>query len=1053
MPRTPLLCTLLFWLLSLSLFAQAQAPADTAAASALYRESDKLIDGKQFRAATERLWEASRLLEEGGSTETALYAAVLHQRGVVFIMTRMQPDSAIRLNEKALAIREKLFGYHSDPVFRSLQNIGQGYVAHGDFKKALDYSNQALAVAKSLPPGHEESAASAYNNNSIAHINLNNHQAALLYADSALHIREQAKPVDSMNLAISYNNMGALQVLVGNYDRAVLFLEKGLALRTVLLGKWHPEVAATTCNLGAAAHFAGDNERALDLLQTALDIRRKAPPPDEIEMAESYANLMLPLVPLGDYDRAIEYGQQALAICKKLGGRGIAIKAIVHMAWGNALVHKNALDAALEQYRLALEVFSLTRNALAAAEALNNMSGVYAQKRDFQNQKKYVRQALERKRVVQNNHPDLAVGFVNLGLAFQNAGQQDSTLLYLDSAEAHLLRTFGPGHPYFATLHNVRAVSLARQGDNEAALTELERAKRANHYDQRGVFRRVTQMDNLLVTLTAAGAILREQHLERARDAFLEAYSGVEYLRSAPFERGSQTALNSRVFPLHEALIAVDMALAEQGGSEQYRQEAFRFAESAKSFTLFQAVRNSGAERVSDLPQHIAEQEAAQRAAVQRLEKQCLAAKQKIPLDEAGLDSLLNLLVAEKDAYRALQQNIRQQHPDYYALKHPTAPESVATAQSLLASDQTLLEYFVGDSGIFLFVLRPDTFVVREIRRDFPLEDWVGQFLHGLYGHHTTPDARKSDSLRNACLTLYIEFGRKLYEKLVAPVAEWLTDQGSVILVPDGPLSYIPFDALLTDVPKDLNNFKKYPYLFDRYRFSYAYSATLLREMRDKQHRHEPAKPFLAFAPFFSDDTLAPAGYRNFDPLPYSGAEVSEAQKIMGGDIVCGTEATKARFVETAGGYRVLHLATHGVADDRMGDNAYLAFSETPDSIENELLYAKEQYGLSLNADLVVFSACETGVGEFQRGEGIVSLARAFAFAGAKSIVTTLWRVNGKSTSVLMPLFYAELSTGKSKDEALRSARVRYLENATVKSSHPFYWAAFVPVGDMRPLR
>jgi CHAT domain-containing protein len=155
----------------------------------------------------------------------------------------------------------------------------------------------------------------------------------------------------------------------------------------------------------------------------------------------------------------------------------------------------------------------------------------------------------------------------------------------------------------------------------------------------------------------------------------------------------------------------------------------------------------------------------------------------------------------------------------------------------------------------------------------------------------------------------------------------------------------------------------------------------------------------------------------------------------------------------TAGDYRILHLATHGRADNRVGDYAFLAFSEIKDSIENELLYVKDLYNLELNADLVVLSACETGIGKLQRGEGIISLARAFAYAGAKSIVTTLWEVNDKSTSELMRYFYRELKLGKDKDEALRLARQRYFDKAAPRGLHPFFWAAFVPVGDMRPVR
>ncbi len=163
-----------------------------------------------------------------------------------------------------------------------------------------------------------------------------------------------------------------------------------------------------------------------------------------------------------------------------------------------------------------------------------------------------------------------------------------------------------------------------------------------------------------------------------------------------------------------------------------------------------------------------------------------------------------------------------------------------------------------------------------------------------------------------------------------------------------------------------------------------------------------------------------------------------------------GARATEDQFVKEAGQYRVLHLATHGKANDREGDYSFLAFTEQKDSLENELLYVRDIYNLALNAELVTLSACETGIGKLQKGEGIISLARAFAYAGAGSIVTSLWSVNDEQTKDLMLLFYRELQRGKPKNEALQSAK-RQL--AAQPGSHPFYWAGFVAIGDMRPLK
>ena len=524
-------------------------------------------------------------------------------------------------------------------------------------------------------------------------------------------------------------------------------------------------------------------------------------------------------------------------------------------------------------------------------------------------------------------------------------------------------------------------------------------------------------------------------------------------------EDGSKLLLLAKTYPIYEQAIAVSLLKAEADHDLELLQNTFTYAEKSKSSLLQAQLKAADALSFAGIPDSLTQRERDLRIDITWREKQRQnLLNQGLTETDTSVLRVSGIIFDLKQSYESLKQRFERDYPNYYRLKYDLSTVSLNYVQdTLLTKDQALLEYFAGDSSLFLFVIKPDTFVVREVKRDFPLEKWIEQFRHGLYGFYTIPKAKRPDTLFDFTLDQYLTYAPKLYEKLIAPVRELLPEQ--VIIVPDGPLGYLPFDALLSAAPKDESNFKTYPFLTKQYQFSYTYSATLLREMRDKKHRREPGKPFAAFAPFYDGDTTLLAGLYSYDelmrkdlqPLHYSGEEVAAASKLMRGEIVAGTAATEERFTSTAGDYRILHLATHGRADNRVGDYAFLAFTELKDSIENELLYVKDLYNLELNADLVVLSACETGIGKLQRGEGIISLARAFAYAGAKSIVTTLWEVNDKSTSELMRYFYRELNRGKDKDEALRAARLRYLkEQTSVEMCHPFFWSAFVPVGDMR---
>ena len=172
------------------------------------------------------------------------------------------------------------------------------------------------------------------------------------------------------------------------------------------------------------------------------------------------------------------------------------------------------------------------------------------------------------------------------------------------------------------------------------------------------------------------------------------------------------------------------------------------------------------------------------------------------------------------------------------------------------------------------------------------------------------------------------------------------------------------------------------------------------------------------------------------------------AQKQIGGNskTLTGEAATKANFLKMAGDFRILHLATHGKANARAGDFSFLVFAD------GEQLFVGDLYNLPLQADLVLLSACETGIGELRRGEGTISLARAFAFAGAKSVVTSLWNVGDQSTRQLMADFYGELKNGQAKNVALAEAKRHFLETNPGLASHPFFWAGFVAIGDVEKL-
>jgi LPXTG-motif cell wall-anchored protein len=191
----------------------------------------------------------------------------------------------------------------------------------------------------------------------------------------------------------------------------------------------------------------------------------------------------------------------------------------------------------------------------------------------------------------------------------------------------------------------------------------------------------------------------------------------------------------------------------------------------------------------------------------------------------------------------------------------------------------------------------------------------------------------------------------------------------------------------------------------------------------------------------------------SLSPLPAVEEEIKSLSVNFRGQFLYGESANERIFKEQASKYSVLHLAMHGLLNQDFPMLSSLAFSEDMDRLEDNFLQAYEIAQLHLNSDLVVLSACETGFGKFRQGEGIMSLARSFMYAGVPSLVVSLWQVNDHSTSVIMKYFYANLTKGMTKAAALRQAKLDYIKTVgDGGAAHPAFWAAFIQLGDSRPL-
>ena len=408
-----------------------------------------------------------------------------------------------------------------------------------------------------------------------------------------------------------------------------------------------------------------------------------------------------------------------------------------------------------------------------------------------------------------------------------------------------------------------------------------------------------------------------------------------------------------------------------------------------------------------------------------------------------------------KEDYDDLRKEIEENNEKYYQLKYNPKFVTLEEVQDELPYREALIEYVLTDTLLITYVIdrKGINAFSQTIPENFSEEcmEYYSIIHEQNFSHGVHRNYRR-----------YVELGRKFYEILIEPCPQY-TDRKSLTIVPDGAITYLPFEGLLmNEADQQYINYMTLPYMIRDYSIGYSHSSTLKFSKRLKTK--SPENKVLAFAPKYKKPDIQYAMYgqdRQIEleeeilfPLGGIIKEVQSINETVPSRIFLNEDATEANFKKYASDYNVLHLAMHTIMRDDEPLYSYLAFTNVDSTTEgeNNKLHAYEVYNMKLNAQMAVLSSCSSGFGKMHKGEGMMSLARGFIYAGCPSIIMTLWQVSDQSSSELMTSFYKYLKKGKSKQESMRLAKIDYLDKADDITSNPYFWSAFVVVGDGNPI-
>ncbi len=807
---------------------------------------------------------------------------------------------------------------------------------------------------------------------------------------------------------------GNLLLAKGRNDLATESLKTAYETASAQLGASHSLTASTANDLGLAYWNSQNLEQALAYIQTGLAIRKKTAGELSVAVAASYNNMGL-IYASTNTNEAILYFQKALKIQEK----------------------------------------ELSANHPAKANTLNNLALAYLANQETDAAQQYFNKVLAiRQAVYGENHPNVAFVYNNIGQVLQAQNNTEKALEFFGKALTTYKAQYGEKHPEVAQTYNMIGNAHLQQNDYTMALQSFQLALVSNapNFSDTDIKSNPDgssyyNADLLLATYIQKAQALEARHygktlrftdLEMALQTLELADQLIVKIRQQRFTKKDKIALGKMAAEAYEDGIRLCLQMAQVSLSKMnYWQKAFAFSEKSKSTVLLSSITEANA--FAGLPDSLLQSEKSLKAAINYTEQRLAQVN-----EATERESLRASLFEAKREYERLIKKLETNFPEYFQLKFSSNVASIADIQALLPTGTVMISYFLPtkDDRLYAFVLNNRKLTAHNL----PV---------------TANFVKKIAGLRNAIrfdvADAYTETAHELYRQLLKGLIPSGTHH--LIILPDGPIATVPFEALLlAPAKKDAAEaYTQHRYLVQQYAVTYHFSATLYQYLTTQFLAKNTAtgqQGILLCAPIDFQGTEYHPVRSGLPTLPASEDEIVRIKQLFEEQ---GKTAKVFSRKEAHEGimksdeikqYRYVHLATHGVVNMENPDLSQVFMATNATNEEDGNLYAGEIYGMALNADLVTLSACETGLGKIARGEGIIGLSRALIYAGAHNLMVSLWTVADNSTSELMVDFYQDLLTEKKPVayyRSLQNAKKQMLAHPAFAS--PYFWAPFILIG------
>ncbi|MCB0588839.1 MAG: CHAT domain-containing protein, partial [Phaeodactylibacter sp.] len=846
------------------------------------------------------------------------------------------------------------------------------------------------------------------------------------YSQMALGIRKRLfESPFHQDVLRMYYNIGSAHFLRKNYHQAISYFDSA----GVRLLKGLPQLFILShLKLGQAYQEIGELNNALFHYQIASDSMEVYPisPKKQLEMAWSLSSCYRLL---REYDKGIE---RAGAELNRPGpeGQNIGIAnlyLVLGNIWQDSLLASEEEEAGIKAASFIQKALSSYENApegpqkeARIARAASNLGELYRRAGQLGKATQVLTDAINLLKNQDELNNIFVPLYINRGESHFGRRQYEAALVDYDSA----LLFLAPSHPHYAGRPLPPASSY--EGNHRRAMALLADIALAN----------------LALSEEKKG---EAEYLKNAVAAYDTLYRLINHIRGDFISDEAKLELAAGAQETLSKAFEGCLKLYRKTNDPTYKEQAFRISEQSKAFVLLEAARLKNVS--SMLPETARRQEEELLLARARLKGQLLE-NWNDPVQKKELKKELS---RNFENIRAFQRQLREDYPNYFALKYQGAElSSTDIRKELLKPGQSLIEYFQLDSALYIFLLNQDSLSLETVpvsRRN--LDRQVSRFRLLLQQGQSQNQNEEDEFCRLA---------QSLYDKLLAPAEDKLS--GRLIIIPAGSLNNLPFEALLKSrIPGGIaQQANAGNFVLFNHSVSYCFSANLLSLMQPgPKGKSGGDKGMAVFVSAFNHSISRNAGHSALPPallnvLPYltplgvnQETEVKKIRETIPNVKVYEQEAaSKEEFLKACRQYSIIHVPTHGILNEGDPGFSFISFSQLGEQIDlSELLFVKDLYAQHWNLDLLFLSACQTATGRFMEGEGNISLARGMAYAGVRSLATTLWNVPTAAKARIAPAFYRYLLQDEApKDEALARAK-----REVARRHHPNDWAGLILIG------